>query len=57
MKGYTGVHCEILINNCDTNPCVTGHGVCSQMINGFVCLCFAGWTGFHCETEINFCLR
>ena len=40
LPGYTGVHCEVNINECQSNPCQ--HGVCKDSINGYQCYCKPG---------------
>ncbi|XP_072027809.1 uncharacterized protein [Amphiura filiformis] len=52
--GYTGVHCQIEINECDPNPCMND-GLCQDELNGFTCYCDAGITGRICETDIDEC--
>ena len=50
--GYTGIHCETNINECESMPCI--HGNCSDNINNYTCEC-PGYTGIHCETELDEC--
>lgn len=51
--GYTGIHCEVDINECDPDPC--HYGSCKDGVAAFTCLCQPGYTGHHCETNINEC--
>ena len=37
-SGYTGVHCEIDIDECTPGPCQNG-GQCTDGINAFYCNC------------------
>ncbi|XP_020617440.1 fibropellin-1-like [Orbicella faveolata] len=52
--GFTGLWCEIDINECASNPCRNG-GKCSDLANGFKCDCPTGFGGFQCETVIPEC--
>ena len=36
------------INECLINPCLNG-GVCSDLVNGFVCTCAGEFSGTLCE--------
>ena len=49
--GYTGIHCESNINECQSDPC-QNKAVCTDLINGYRCLCFDGFDGVNCE-KIN----
>ena len=51
--GFTGMNCEINIDDCATNPCV--NGTCIDVVNGYNCTCDAGFTGFNCDTNIGVC--
>ncbi|KAG2461833.1 protein crumbs homolog 1 isoform X2 [Polypterus senegalus] len=53
--GWTGLMCEINIDECESNPCV--HGNCSDKILFYECICIPGYTGRNCELEINECLN
>lgn len=44
--GYTSVDCEVMIDNCDPNPCIFGE--CSNLLNDFNCTCEPGYTGKIC---------
>lgn len=52
--GYAGNHCEINIDDCQTNPC--HHGTCQDGVDEYICLCEDGYTGNKCQTEIDECL-
>ena len=45
---YTGVHCEIQIDDCNDVDC--GNGTCQDMVAGYTCLCLTGYTGNNSET-------
>lgn len=49
--GYTGSVCEVVINNCEPNPCSNG-GTCINMADDFQCECDEGYEGDICETGI-----
>lgn len=40
-SGYTGTHCEVDIDECESNPCVND-GICRDLVNGFTCTCQPG---------------
>ncbi len=46
--GYTGVNCEIDINDCLPNPCQNG-GTCVDGVNSYSCQCASGWSGVNCD--------
>ena len=48
-----GRRCEILINECRSNPCL--HGSCIDDIGKYTCSCKPGYTGINCEHDINEC--
>lgn len=39
--GYAGTHCEVDIDECESNPCVND-GICRDLVNGFTCTCQPG---------------
>uniref|UniRef100_A0A8C4N059 Sushi, von Willebrand factor type A, EGF and pentraxin domain-containing protein 1 n=1 Tax=Equus asinus asinus TaxID=83772 RepID=A0A8C4N059_EQUAS len=53
-RGYTGLKCEIDIDECSSLPCLNS-GICKDGVGEFVCECPSGYTGLHCETEVNEC--
>ncbi|XP_054726522.1 protein crumbs isoform X4 [Anastrepha obliqua] len=55
QPGYTGINCEVDINECDSNPCTKG-STCIDMINNFTCSCIPGMTGRFCENDIDDCI-
>lgn len=47
--GRTGVRCEILIHNCDQNPCLN-RGICQRLPLDYKCECLTSdYSGRHCE--------
>src|SRR5262249_37324395 len=53
--GFTGVNCEVNIDDCVGNPCKNG-GTCVDGANSFTCVCPPGFTGALCEINIDECL-
>ena len=52
--GYTGLLCEINIDDCFPDPC---HGYpCTDYERNFECDCEDGITGHYCETDIDECM-
>ncbi|XP_035674026.1 neurogenic locus notch homolog protein 1-like isoform X1 [Branchiostoma floridae] len=47
--GWSGVHCDTLIDSCDSNPCLSG-GTCVDEEDGYSCTCPPQTTGNNCET-------
>ncbi|CAF4535527.1 unnamed protein product [Rotaria sp. Silwood1] len=63
---FTGIHCESLLNPCDSHPCVNG-GTCyttgigrkkRQLTTavGYYCQCPSSYTGIRCESYISLCV-
>jgi hypothetical protein len=50
----TGTDCEINIDDCDPNPCLSG-GNFTDLIDGYSCMCPPGFVGENCETETTIC--
>ena len=48
LAGYTGVDCEVEIDECSSNPCKNG-GTCINDINKFYCSCIGHQTGKYCD--------
>lgn len=49
-EGYTGNHCEILIDYCSNVTCLN-YGVCQNHRNNYRCVCISdSYSGSHCET-------
>ena len=46
--GYTGVNCEVNIDDCVSEPCLNG-GRCEDGVGGYVCECGEGMTGDVCQ--------
>jgi len=55
VAGWSGVNCQIEINQCTLySPCQNG-ATCNELVNNYTCSCIAGWTDRNCSTEINNC--
>jgi hypothetical protein len=52
---YQGVHCEIQINQCSSNPCLHG-GTCLDRKGDFTCLCPPWFSGKTCAERIDPCI-
>lgn len=44
MYDWSGVNCEINIDDCAKQPCVNG-GTCRDLVKDYNCECFPGYTG------------
>lgn len=53
--GFSGAHCEVNINDCESNPCLNG-GSCKDEINSFRCFCVPGFVGELCQVNVDDCL-
>lgn len=53
-SGFTGLRCEININECARNPCANG-STCIDRINDYTCTCPTGYTGRHCDKLTDRC--
>ena len=53
-QGWSGLLCEIDINECASNPCLNG-ATCVDDDNRFTCTCASGWRGATCSENINEC--
>lgn len=54
-KRFTGRHCDVDINECQTTaPCKHG-GLCVNTYGSFSCNCSAAWTGELCEVYVDEC--
>ncbi|CAF0711480.1 unnamed protein product [Brachionus calyciflorus] len=52
--GYTGIYCEIKIDECQSSPCGP-NGKCIDLVNGYKCICHNGYTGLTCTENIDEC--
>ena len=48
--GFTGLNCEIDINECDTGPCMNS-GSCYNGFGSYICSCSSGFTGRECQVQ------
>ena len=54
LEGYTGMNCEININDCDPSPCENG-AECEDLVMATRCHCLTGFTGEFCEINVDDC--
>ncbi|CAF0782126.1 unnamed protein product [Brachionus calyciflorus] len=54
QPGITGKNCEVLINVCQSNPCLN-LGTCISSINFYTCLCMPTHYGQNCEIPVDRC--
>ncbi|KAK0095182.1 hypothetical protein PV326_009029, partial [Microctonus aethiopoides] len=55
-EGYAGNHCEIVVNECATDPCQS-FKVCipDSSVQGYSCQCPEGFAGALCDIDISKC--
>ena len=52
--GWTGVGCDVDVNDCAPNPCA--NGTCTDTgVMSYTCACEPGWTGPNCDQDVNDC--
>ena len=44
VLGFTGLNCELEVNDCEIQPCSNG-GSCKDLGNMYMCQCSLGFTG------------
>ncbi|XP_056622392.1 protein jagged-1b isoform X2 [Triplophysa dalaica] len=56
VSGFSGKHCQVVLNACDSNPCVNGgHCVERHGGRGMFCSCLMGYSGTYCESVLDVC--
>lgn len=55
-EGYAGIHCEVVVNECATDPCQS-FKVCipDSSVQGYSCQCPEGFAGPTCDVDISKC--
>lgn len=53
-SGFSGLRCEINIDECARNPCANG-STCVDRINDYTCICPTGYMGRNCDRPMNRC--
>ena len=48
LDGFTGIHCEVNIDECSGNPCFNGE--CTDGVNEYSCQCEVGYFGTNCNS-------
>ncbi|XP_048458200.1 protein crumbs homolog 1 [Rhincodon typus] len=54
-SGWTGLNCEVNINECQSSPCI--HGNCTDKVSAYNCTCKSGFKGINCEVNIDNCRK
>eukprot|EP00795_Rhopilema_esculentum_P008087 gene8087-14003_t len=53
--GFSGAFCQTRVADCRTENC-SGHGICTERLQGFVCECSGGYFGKNCQSYSNNCV-
>ena len=55
-SGFTGIFCEVNINECVSRPCTwPGTLSCNDLDGSYQCICNEGFEGDFCENNVNEC--
>ncbi|KAF6730339.1 Delta-like protein 4 [Oryzias melastigma] len=54
LPGFSGVNCELVVKECDSNPC-RNSGKCISLESSYTCTCPQGYEGLHCEHSTLTC--
>ena len=49
VSGYTGNHCEMDIDECQSDEFCLNDGTCRNFPGGFSCECSGSWSGDRCD--------
>ncbi|MGH0150308.1 UNVERIFIED_CONTAM: hypothetical protein FKN15_055644, partial [Acipenser sinensis] len=52
--GFMGLHCEIRIPSCLSQPCFN-NATCEERGGNYTCQCWPGFTGSDCEMDVSEC--
>ena len=52
LSGFTGIQCEINIDDCSSNICMN-NASCIDGVHYYSCLCAENYTGTFCEIEMG----
>ncbi|MGH0173435.1 UNVERIFIED_CONTAM: hypothetical protein FKN15_065780 [Acipenser sinensis] len=54
FTGFMGLHCEIRIPSCLSQPCFN-NATCEERGGNYTCQCWPGFTGSDCEMDVSEC--
>ncbi|KAM6930960.1 protein crumbs homolog 2-like [Xenentodon cancila] len=53
--GFTGLNCELDVDECQSNPCKGVKRYCVDKVNGYTCQCPTGLEGAECQDDMSTC--